>query len=163
MAGMFSYTKAAMERSMKVQKSFCGRWRRRSRGTPRSLASAIGTCAAGASATRSSAMTRCSIGGNFRVAVRAHGESRQHRQHPESPLADRSGALASQPGGLQRDRASALGGHVHSQLRTKAAGHLRCTRQGLGRKQNGGRRAGCWSFNSNRTCHVLTKPDILTC
>jgi hypothetical protein len=22
---------------------------------------------------------------------------------------------------------------------------------------------GCWLFNSNRTCHVLRKPDILTC
>ena len=22
---------------------------------------------------------------------------------------------------------------------------------------------GWWSFNSNRTCHVLRKPDILTC
>jgi hypothetical protein len=32
MAGMFSYSKAAMERAMKVQESFCEPWRRRSRG-----------------------------------------------------------------------------------------------------------------------------------
>jgi hypothetical protein len=48
-------------------------------------------------------------GSDLRPAVRAHGESRQYGQHSESQLADRSGALASQPGGLQRDRAPALG------------------------------------------------------
>src|SRR5882762_11310251 len=32
MAGMFSYSKTAMERAMKVQESFCEPWRIRSRG-----------------------------------------------------------------------------------------------------------------------------------
>src|ERR1700674_4575854 len=31
MGSMFSYSKTAMERAMKVRESFCGRWRERSR------------------------------------------------------------------------------------------------------------------------------------
>jgi transposase len=67
-------------------------------------------------------------GSDLLAAVRAHGEPRQHGQLSEPQFADRSGALASQPGGLHGDGASAFGWIDQLDARTASAGPIQRTR-----------------------------------
>src|SRR5438552_6132624 len=67
-------------------------------------------------------------GSHLLAAVRAHGEPGPHGQLSEPQLADRSGALASQPGGLHGNRASAFGWIDQPDARTASAGPIQRTR-----------------------------------
>src|SRR5207247_1845254 len=71
-------------------------------------------------------------GSHLLAAVRAHREPGQHGQLSEPQLADRSGVLASQPGGLHGDGASAFGWIDQPDARTASAGPIQRTRCGLG-------------------------------
>src|SRR5260370_1106052 len=65
-------------------------------------------------------------------AERAHGESRQHGEFPESVVATRTGGLESHLGGLPSDSASASGRHAEPHPRAAGAGTLRRAGRGPG-------------------------------
>jgi transposase len=67
-------------------------------------------------------------GSHLRAAVRAHGEPGQHGQLSEPQFADRSSTLASQPGWLHGDGASAFGWIDQPDARTASAGPIQRTR-----------------------------------
>src|ERR1700736_1509020 len=71
-------------------------------------------------------------GSHLLAAVRAHGEPGQHGQLSEPEFADRGGTLASQPGWLHGDCATAFGWIDQPDARTASAGPIQRTRSDLG-------------------------------
>ncbi len=71
-------------------------------------------------------------GSHLLAAVRAHGKPGQHGQLSEPQFADRGGTLASQPGWLHGDCASAFGWIDQPDARTASAGPIQRTRSDLG-------------------------------
>jgi transposase len=81
-------------------------------------------------------------GSHLRLGVRAYGEPGQHGQLPESQLADRTGAMESESGGLHGDDAPASGRDLKPHSRAAPAGPIQRAGRGLGQAK--WRRDGLW-------------------